>query len=306
MGTRTPLFSRNQPGGMFTIENQSLTTGDNFFVHSGTGTDGAGYGKNPDSPCATLDYAVGLCTASKGDRIYVMPGHAENLSGGTSLTMDVIGVQVIGLGTGRLKPQFTITAAAGTWNVTVANCHIENVDIVSNFLNIASAMTVGASADGLTLRNVNFYDTSAILGALIDISIAALCSDVTIEGCKFYGVALTAPATNVVLCAGAADRLTIRDCFCKGEFSDGIIVATVAASVDMILQNLLLYNLSTSGKGVNLHANTTGVAHDVLAYLADNVGSEPAITGAAMLQTDRVRQTNVITASPFLCIAADS
>ena len=69
MANKTAMFSRRQPGGVVNIESQDITTGDRWFVHSGTGTDGAGYGQNPDAPCATIDYAIGLCTASQGDVI---------------------------------------------------------------------------------------------------------------------------------------------------------------------------------------------------------------------------------------------
>lgn len=79
MTNKTPLFSRHQPGGVFTIVNETLTTGSIFFVHSGTGVNALGGGRNPDAPLATLDYAIGLCTANKGDMIFVMPGHAETL-----------------------------------------------------------------------------------------------------------------------------------------------------------------------------------------------------------------------------------
>jgi hypothetical protein len=47
---RTELFARKQAGGMFSVVNQSLTTGNIFFVNSVTGTDAAGYGQNPDAP----------------------------------------------------------------------------------------------------------------------------------------------------------------------------------------------------------------------------------------------------------------
>jgi hypothetical protein len=302
------LFSRNQPGGMFSVtDRQFYPSGSIFWVHSVTGSDAAGFGYNPDTPVATLDYAVGLCTASKGDTIMVMPGHAEALTTATSLTMDVIGVRVIGLGNGRLKPQFSITTATtATWNVTAANCSIQNVDIISNFLNVASSMTVGASADGLTLQNVNFFDTSIVLGSLIGISIAAACNDVTIDGCKYYGIALTAPATNAILCAGAADRLTVTNSYFKGDFSSGIIVASAAKSLDVLFTNLLLVNMSETGKGILVEATTTGASDNVQAYLEDETGNEKAIAGAAMFMTDRVRQTNVVTASTYLCIDADS
>jgi len=74
------LFSRKQPGGFYVVNDRSIAAGGNvFWVSSTTGTDSAGYGRNPDAPVATLDYAIGLCTASKGDIVYLMPGHAENI-----------------------------------------------------------------------------------------------------------------------------------------------------------------------------------------------------------------------------------
>lgn len=305
--SRTGLFVRRSVNGLFAVEDMAKTTGKRFFVHSGTGTDAGGRGTGPDLPLATLNYAVGLCTASKGDIIYVMPGHSEIIGTATALIMDKIGVRVIGLGTGRLKPQFSIAVATtATWNITAANCSVENVDITTNFLDVAAAMTVDAAADGLTLQNVNFFDTSAVLGALVGITIAAGCDDITIENCKYYGIALTGPATDAILCAGAVNRLRVTDCFFKGEFSNGTITASAAASTNVLFNRVYLYNLSTTGKGINLHASTTGAAGIVQAYLADNVAGEFAITGAALFMTDRVRQSNVITASSFLTLGADS
>src|SRR3972149_2755330 len=108
---RTELFARKQPGGVFTVEDFKNIPGEVFFVHSGTGTNGAGYGKNPDAPVATLDYAVGLCTADKGDVIFVMPGHAENIGSATACVLDVAGIKVIGCGYGTLRPTLSITTA---------------------------------------------------------------------------------------------------------------------------------------------------------------------------------------------------
>ena len=73
----TKLFVRNQPGGLFSIYDSGMCPGDVYYVDSthASASDGAGFGRNPDSPFATLDYAVGQCTASKGDLIVVMPGH---------------------------------------------------------------------------------------------------------------------------------------------------------------------------------------------------------------------------------------
>lgn len=303
---RTALFVRRMIGGLFAVEDMARTTGARIFCHSGTGTDAAGYGTSPDKPVATLDYAIGLCTASKGDTVLLMPGHAETVTTATAAVLDKIGVHVLGLGKGRLRPTFTLGAAAGTISVTAANCTLENVRIVSNFLNVVASITVGADADGLTLKDVDFYDTSVILGSLIGVSVAAGVTDMSILGCKYYGIALTAAATDFLLCAGAVDRLVVRDCYVKGDFSGGVVTATAAKSVDVLFKDLLIVNMSETGKGINLKSDTTGAADNVQAYLEDETGNEKAITGTALFMTDRVRQTNVVTASTYLCIATDS
>ena len=76
---RTALFSRHQPGGVFTVSDIVDHPGDIFFVDSGAATaaDSAGAGRSPDAPFATIDYAIGQCAANNGDVIYVMPGHTD-------------------------------------------------------------------------------------------------------------------------------------------------------------------------------------------------------------------------------------
>ena len=120
--SRTALFVNKQSGGMFAVEDMVFSTGSRFFVSSGTGTDGAGYGRSPDSPVATIDYAVSLCTASKNDVIIVMPGHAETVSAAGGLDLDVAGITIIGVGSGGLQPTVTLdTAAAADVDIDAAN-----------------------------------------------------------------------------------------------------------------------------------------------------------------------------------------
>jgi len=137
IGQKSPLFSRKQPGGVYMIVNETMTTGDIWWVHSGTGTDAAGYGRNPDKPLATADYAVGLCTANQGDRIYLMPGHAEDLDSAGALDIDVAGVSVIGLGIGANRPTFTYTDSSATTLMGAASTYISNCRFVAGADNIA-------------------------------------------------------------------------------------------------------------------------------------------------------------------------
>lgn len=293
----TKLFSRRQPGGFFVVTDRSqMPSGSVFWVHSGTGTDGAGYGRNPDAPVATLDYAIGLCTANKGDVIYLMPGHAENLIGASSLTMDVAGVSVYGLGNGSLRPTFFLTTAVGaTWNITAANCVVENVLIVGNFLNVAAAVTIGASAHYTTLRKVETRDTSAVLGALIQISIAAGATDMTIDDYQhvtFTG-GLTAPATNVILAAGAADRFRLTNSRIYAHTSAAPVALAAAASKFINIDGLTLTNTDTSaGLGVAVHNSTTGFVNNVTAVnLKNNVAG---VTGTGLSVGPFVNYSNAV------------
>ena len=144
---RTALEVRQTPGGFMSLEDMFRGTGQRFYVHAGTGVDAAGYGSSPDAPVASLDYAIGLCTADKGDTIILMEGHAETT---TAIAADVAGVRIIGLGTGRLRPALTATTGASDLlGVSAANVSIENVRLVgaasgvTALLNIAAADFVG-------------------------------------------------------------------------------------------------------------------------------------------------------------------
>ena len=301
--SRTALFVRRSVGGLFAVEDSSHGTGARIYVHSGTGTDAGGYGVSPDKPVATLDYAIALCTNNEGDTIYLMPGHAEALIAAATLTMDIAGVHVIGLGKGRLRPQFTITtAAAATWNITAANCTVENVDIISNFLNVAASMTIAATATGTTLKNIRMFDTSVILGSLVGIAVAADADELTIDGFEYYGLTLTALATNCILFAGGCDRLRIENVFIVGSFSDVTIAGETAASTDIFLKNITTYNKHATGTGIHFNASTTGAAMFLEAFNAASVG----LVGEAIQESFTVRVNGAVAATSMLNAAIDT
>jgi len=105
------------------------TTGNVFFVDSGSTArgDSAAKGSSPDTPFATVDFAVGRCTANNGDIIFVMPGHNESFSGADSVAVDVAGVSIIGMGKGADKPTFDFDNTAGELVISAANVYLENL-----------------------------------------------------------------------------------------------------------------------------------------------------------------------------------
>lgn len=248
--SKTALFVQQQPGGLFGIEDQSRSTGSRFYVHAGTGTSAAGYGTSPDAPVAGLDYAIGLCTASKGDIIYVMPGHAETT---TAIALDVAGVQIVGLGSGANKPTITATTAATDLiNVTAANCSIDGVRLV------------GAASGNTALLDLSSAATDFYAGPKCEfIQAATPLSAVTIsaadgfifDGCLFRGSA-NGPDRVFSIEVGT-DRWIIRNCtFLYPSGLDNELVKSVAICEGYLIDNVrvvgvdtLLVNFSSSSAG---------------------------------------------------------
>lgn len=286
MANRTALFSQKQSGGVFTVSELQQHPGNIWFVDSGATnkSDTAGYGQNPDAPFATLDYAIGNCTASNGDVIYLMPGHAENIASATGCVFDIAGVKVIGLGHGNLRPTLSVTAAAGTISITAANVWIENVLVVGNFLNIVSTFTVAGTADGLTIKDVETRDTSAVLGALIQFSLATGLTEVTFDGYVHRnGTTLTAPATNVIKAAGTYDRLTMVNCDIQCFTTAAAVELSTAAGKDcLFINNRLIQYETGAGLGYALHNSSTGFVDEFVGINLKNAVKAFTGTGVAV------------------------
>lgn len=263
---RSALFYKNQTGGFSTVEDMSRSTGNRFYVDSGASaaSDSTGYGLTPDAPFATIDYAVGQCTATNGDIIYVMPGHAESLTGATSLVVDVAGVSIIGLGSGAARPRLTYTTAAGaTLSVTAANCRLENLWLLSAYTNgITVGVTVGASADGLVMKDIVMQESLNTQEFLTAVSIAAACADVTIDGFRFYGV-LGGTDLSCIVLAGAADRFTLSNSYMYGDWSASVVDGLGAASTGVLVQNVVFYqDDAAAGLGIDFHDSSLGFISD--------------------------------------------
>jgi len=280
--SKSELFVRLQPGGAYSVVNESITTGNIFFVDSGsaTGADVASYGRQPDKPFLTLDFAVGYCTDNNGDVIYLMPGHAETIATVTALTLDKAGVRVLGLGSGYSMPTFTLSAEASTVNITAANCHVENIKLYSTYTGgLTIGITVGALADGLVLKNVIMEESLNTTEFLTGISIAAACNHVTIDGLKYYGIAGGSDVSAIVF-AGASNFSIVKNCEIYGDFSGAAIDALGAASILMTFYNNVIHNVDGSaGLLISTEATTTGIMANCSGYSATN---DVSFAGAGM------------------------
>jgi hypothetical protein len=192
--------------------NIPVTNGDYYFVcnRSGAGGSDGNPGTDMAAPLATLQRAIDLCTASNGDVIVILPGHAESVASATALLFNKAGVTIVGQGTGSSRPTFTFTTAnTAKIPVSAANIKVQNCIFVGNFLSIATCFLLTA-APGFWVDSCEFRDTSAVLGFL---SIITTTVSVDADGLTFTNntrksLATTSPGPDIVI-AGTIDRVTV-------------------------------------------------------------------------------------------------
>ena len=304
----------NFPGGFaagVSIRGVPVTVtnpGEVFWVDSVRGSDGNR--GTFDRPFGSIDYAIGRCTAGRGDIIFVKPGHTETVSAAGGITCDVSGVAIIGLGRGSLRPTITFTtSAAATILVSAAAVTLHNLRIVANFadivrmINITSngfyadsleftaaavnmnwidvfdaSSTTDNNADGLTIINCTAYDIDAANDSFLEIN--ADLNRLRVE--DNYCVHANAAAQAFIECATGKD---ITNAIIKGNAYQSALTA-----VDVLIDNDTTAN---SGFVIGNYGSHLDTAAEVLVD-ADGVG---------MFDN---KGSGVITASGYLLPAADS
>lgn len=262
MADKSELFVNKQSGGMHTVISEQTTTGDIFFVHSGTGVDAANYGRHPDAPFASLAYAGLLANpgpvADRQDIIYLMPGHAETVGAAGGLVLDIAGVSVIGIGHGTLRPTITLdTIITADIDIDAARITLENIIIESDFVDVAIAIDV--NDDDFTIRNCRFQATSAANNFLVCIEDAALLAShrITVEDC--IQIDRDTSNTHFINLTGTGDGHVIRNNVLMGDYGTMCIGGAGVVTNIVVAGNLISNTSVTVDSCVNLAGATTGI-----------------------------------------------
>ena len=250
----TPIDIPN-PGEVFWVNNSGVLA--KGGVGGSDGNDGS-YRR----PFATLDFAVGKCTADRGDVIYIMPGHLETFTAAAGVDFDVAGITVIGLGRGSKQPQF-------------------------RFNNTAATMIVGANDVGL--YNLRF--TADLPAVVIGLSVETLSTDLVVSGCLFDVITTTTDEFVIAInLAIGCDRFTVENCVIDqglggaacgiklidlqtggdirgnrivGDYSLANIAGITNASLEIYIEDNMLFNGGSGGVNtvavISMNGNTTGV-----------------------------------------------
>lgn len=269
----------------------SIPLGTNYvFVNSVTG--GNGNLGTVDSPVATLDFAVGMCTANAGWVIVVMAGHAETISANTALLLDVAGITIVGLGIGANRPTFTFdTANTNRIPVSAANIRISNCIFVGNFLSIATLFLL-TTAPEFQVDGCEFRDTDATHGflSIITTTVAVNADGLTFTNNTRISAATTTPGPDLVI-AGTFARLTVvGNTSWHTTISNNVAAlvahgALVGSDVTIAYNRVFSVNTDSSGGALLLTSSaTTGSGLIYNNYVACLDTAAPLLITAAAVQ----------------------
>lgn len=286
-----------------------------FWVGNASGLP-AGNGSSPDYPFSTLAGALVKCRSGRGDIVYVLQGHAENLSSATSLSDLVASTKIVGLGTGTERPTFTLSAATAVITVTKANVMIRNCRFLAAGPAGTTAITV-ANAFAITAAGFQLVDNDIECGIDADqlctnlITASAAADDMTISGNSIHG----APAsviTTILVTAGAVDRLKIINNYMRADAGAAgflLDLSNAAIAENDIIGNTFANITAASTAVIKPHATSTGMVLSNV-FMTQDSGTAPAVSGFTTFTTTyQFAQNFCITTtakSAILCPAVDS
>lgn len=247
------------------------TLGRDLFVDSVTGADTSD-GLTPDRALATLDavFDTGNAKANKGYNAFLLPNHAETVTGVGGIGADVAGVSIFGLGMGNQRPRFLMDADASvTFLVTAADFYIENCVFAAGHADIVRCFNVADSGKFFWAHNLEFVENVATENFLIPFDLTGTSANdndgVRITSCRSLG--LDASATEFIATAEDIDGMVVKDnMVIHSGSTDGALIKCAAGkdltNLDvrwnflqhaMTANDLLIDNDTTANTGIVAH-----------------------------------------------------
>jgi hypothetical protein len=252
---------------------QGLGTGSVFYVDSGVAAEGDGTSWTDARD--TLDEAVNLCTANRGDYILVAQGHNEALDAASDVDIDVAGVTVIGMGIGSLKPTFDYDAATadmfviGADNVTICNLRFRvSTNTTDNAIDIPDGI------DYATILGCDFGFAETAADEFDDaVQLNDASNYATIVGCYFDAGAQA--AQSAILMSKDTKGTIIADNVFLGTYATAVIEGDTTASTNLLIDGNTFYT-GGSADTFNLVAASTGI-------VSNNLVTMNAVSAAAAM-----------------------
>jgi len=243
-------------------------TGNVYWVDSGnsSASDNTSSGSF-DMPFRTIDYAVGRCTASNGDVIFVKEGHVETVIGAGGLDLDVAGITIVFLGEGANKAYVTFTTdVSADMDIDAASITLVNPKFVAGIDALTGPIDVNAA--DFKIINGEYHDGTAIDTTDCIVATSAAVR-LKIHGWKYYKGTEAGTEKESHIQLNGVDDAELFDIDIFGAFNAGNIECDTDEWLNMRMKNITLVNTDTDPSPCIVgDANMTGVAENVKCRVA--------------------------------------
>lgn len=201
------------------------------YVHSGTGSDSAGYGETKTKPYASLAYAMasGNPALASGDIVVLLDGHEETVT-----TAIDIGQGLVIVGSGETDGEPTVTfqnngVTAHIMTLSAAEVELRNIKFAA-FESAQPDNQVDVAGSDCRIIGCLFEANGNNTATQLDIA-ASLTT--TVKNCTFRSTATAANSLPTVgLACGAAGILFLENCvFDNGTYGYGTAAMTCSGDL---------------------------------------------------------------------------
>ena len=266
------------------------------------------------NPCTTLDAALDLCVANKGDVIMIKPNHAETITGAGGITLDKAGVSIIGLGRYDSRPAFLMDGAVTvSMVVSAANCGMDNLVFRAGHADIAIFANIHAK--GFHFNRCHLEENTTNENFLNCINAGTADNDfdgLSITDCVFDMV--DAASTGCITLNKNSKDVVIQGNRINGDYGNSTYAPIYAPSTEVqkniFVADNVIHNLHDANAAVGISiANTSSTGAIIRNFVGhqDTAAETPVLAGAAGLFVAENYCSGVLgTASGYLYPAADS
>jgi hypothetical protein len=243
--------------------------GNVFWVDStnGLASDSAAGRGTFNYPFATIDYAVGRCTADNGDKIFVAAGHTETVTAAAGLDLDVAGITIIFMGEGANRATITFTTAVtADMDVDAANITMINPRFTAGIDALTGPIDVNAA--NFKLINAQYVDTTSI-DTTDCVVAAATATGLEIRGLEYVIGDEGGTQKQSFIQLNGVDNAILTGIKCAGDFATGNIENVTDEVLNIHMSDIYLKNTNATPKPcMVLDANATGFADRVNCRIA--------------------------------------
>ena len=216
------------------------------------------------APFATIDFAIGQCSADNNNVICVRSGYTQTITAAAGIAADVAGVYIVGVGQGSNRPTISFsTSTAASIAVSADNVTFKNFKFVCN-------ISAQNHMFDLTGKSTNIINCEFVEGSQSPLSfIAADGDDADIDNsniinCKFSATTVGG-MVNGILLGKDFTNVSILGCEINGDFGAACISVPAGgqAQVNLQIGNCIITNLTSGQHAIEVSGvGSTGKLYD--------------------------------------------